>query len=49
MHLIEHELKRWDIWNEQTQTMSPNSQQKLNFAMKKQDHLIMGIIFKKIY
>jgi hypothetical protein len=40
MQLIEYELKRWDLWNEQAQGMSDKNRTKWEFAMKKQDQLI---------
>lgn len=42
MQLIEYELKRWDMWNEQAQTMNEKNRLKWEFAMKKQDQLIAG-------
>uniref|UniRef100_A0A915DGA9 Kinesin-associated protein 3 n=1 Tax=Ditylenchus dipsaci TaxID=166011 RepID=A0A915DGA9_9BILA len=40
MQLIEHELKRWELWKEQAKEMNENAQRKWDFAMKKQDQLI---------
>lgn len=44
MQLIEHELKRWDLWREQARDMNEVERRKLEFAMKKQDQLVSGII-----
>ncbi|KAH7726541.1 cation diffusion facilitator family transporter containing protein [Aphelenchoides avenae] len=44
MQLIEYELKRWDMWNEQAQTMNEKNRLKWEFAMKKQDQLIAACL-----
>uniref|UniRef100_A0A914CMF9 Kinesin-associated protein 3 n=1 Tax=Acrobeloides nanus TaxID=290746 RepID=A0A914CMF9_9BILA len=40
MQLIEHELKRWDLWKEEAKTPVEKTRKKWEFAMKKQDQLI---------
>lgn len=47
MQLIEHELKRWDLWKEQAKDLNETAQRKWDFAMKKQDQLIAGLNLKQ--
>lgn len=44
MQLIDHELRRWELWRTQSrdETKSEKDKQKLEFAMCKQDKLILG-------
>jgi len=44
MQLIEHELKRGDIWREQSAGMDEKAQKKWEFAMKKQDQFISSCL-----
>lgn len=40
MQLIEHELKRWELWREEAKTPVEKTRKKWELAMKKQDQLI---------
>jgi hypothetical protein len=46
MQLIEFELKRWDQWREQANSIShvdEESERKWRFALQRQDQLLTGI------